>query len=98
MLTDLNIRFTNAITKIVDETMQRAETELKKARYYKEMLELPAKKENWSIQDSADEKMMDHTKKTLTLMGEIGVLMEGLKVFQDGLIYRLLKETKIQVE
>lgn len=97
MLTELNIRFTKLVEKTVADIMQRAETELEKAKYYKEILELPAKKENWSIQDSAEEKMMDHTKKTLALMGDIGVLVEGIKVFQDGLIYRLLKETKIQV-
>jgi len=94
MPTDINIQFTNAMEKIIKEIMQRAETELGKAKHYKEMLELPSKRENWSIQENADKKMMEHTKKTLTLMGEIGVLMEGLRIFKDGLTYRLLKETE----
>lgn len=95
MLTDINIKFTNMIEKIIKDMFQRAEAELKKAIYYKEMLELPSKKENWNIQENAEDKMMEHTKNTLTLMGEVDVLMDGLRVFQDGLIYRLTKETGI---
>lgn len=95
MLTDINIKFTNMIEKIVKDMFQRAEAELKKAVYYKEMLELPPKKENWSIQENADDKMMEHTKNALALMAEVDVLMDGLRVFQDGLIYRLMKETGI---
>lgn len=91
-ITDINVKFTNAMEKIIKELMQRAGTELEKARYYKEMLELPSKRENWSIQENADKNMMEHMKKTLTLMGEMGVLMEGLHIFKDGLTYRLEKE------
>lgn len=91
-ITDINIKFINAMEKIIKEIMQHAETELEKAKYYKEMLELPSKRENWSIQDGAEEKMMNHTKRVLELMSEMGVLMEGLHIFKDGLIYRMEKE------
>lgn len=92
MLTDIHFKFTNIMEKIIREKFQQAESELEKAKYYKEMLELPPKKENWNIQDNAEEKMMVHIKKTLEIMSEVDTLMEGLHIFQDGLIYRLLME------
>jgi len=92
MLTESNAKFVNVIEKIVKETMQRAEAELSKAKDYKEILDLPSKKENWEAQDGAEKKMMEHLKKVLVLMGEMSILTEGVNVFKDGLRYRELKE------
>src|SRR3972149_4206282 len=92
LLTESNAQFVNVIEKIVKETMQRAEAELSKAKDYKEILDLPSKKENWEAQDGAEKKMMEHLKKVLVLMGEMSILTEGLNVFKDGLFYRELKE------
>jgi len=92
MLTDLNAKFMNMIEEIIREKYQHAEAELEKAKHHKELLELPPKKENWSAQENAEEKMMEHIKKTLQIMAEVDILMDGLLVFQDGLTYRRLRE------
>lgn len=94
MPTDMDLKFVKLMESIVRERTQHAEMELAKAKHHNEIMGLPPKKENWEAQDNAETKMMEHLTNVLTIMQENEVILHGIGVFQDGLIYRELKKVK----
>ena len=74
--------------------MDKAQIEIEKAKEYKDMLKLPPRKENWSAQENAEEKMDEHFTKAVSYFREVVILLKGIEIFRDGLIYRAMKTLK----
>lgn len=88
---DFEQEFIDYIEHLVNQAISNTEMELKKARECKDMLELPARKENWDMQENAESDLDEHFKKVMLYLREIMILSRGLETFKDGLIYNRMK-------
>ena len=76
------------------QAISNAEMELNKAKECRNILELPARKENWDIQENAQDDMTDHFKKAMIHLREVVILSTGLEVFKNGLVYNAMKASE----
>ncbi len=90
---DLEKEFVDYIEHLAREAMSKAEFELTKLKECQDLLELPARKENWGAQEKAEDSMEEHMTKVFSYLEEVAVLTKGLEIFKDGLLYGKLKNT-----
>ncbi len=88
---DLEQAFIEYIEHLANQAVNNTEIELKKAREKKDLLELPARKENWDIQEKADIDIDEHFKRAMSYLKEIVILTKGLETYKNGLIYNKMK-------
>jgi hypothetical protein len=88
---DLEDEFIDYIEHLAEQAVSNTEMELKKARECKDVLELPARKENWDIQENAEQDLDEHLKKVMLYLREVAILSQGLETFKNGLIYKRMK-------
>lgn len=91
----LEDEFVKYIKNLANQAMKKAELELMKMKETQEVLELPPRKENWDIQENAENDIGERMEKLFSYLEEVAVLTKGLEVFKDGLIYGKLKVTNI---
>jgi hypothetical protein len=84
-------KFADLLESIAEEKLELSKKFLESAREYKDILDLPSKKENWDIREDAEEKLDIYLQKTVQVLYDVAVITEGLAVFQEGLNYRKLK-------
>ena len=92
---ELEDEFVKYIKNLANQAMKKAELELMKMKETKEVLDLPSRKENWDIQENAENDIEERMGKVFSYLEEVAVLTKGLEVFKDGLIYGKLKVTNI---
>jgi len=92
---ELEDEFVKYIKNLANQAMKKAELELMKMKETKEVLDLPPRKENWDIQENAENDIEERMEKVFSYLEEVAVLTKGLEVFKDGLIYGKLKVTNI---
>lgn len=90
----LEEEFVDYIEHLNHQAVSNAEIEINKAKECRNMLELPARKENWDIKENAENDMTDHLKKAMIHLREVVILSTGLEVFKNGLIYNTMKSSK----
>lgn len=90
---DLEMAFIDVIERLAKQCVSNAESELKKTREFKDMMELPSRKENWDIQENAELELDEHFKKAMSYIKELIILTEGLKTFKNGMIYNTMKNS-----
>ncbi len=96
---NLEEEFIDYIEHLTHKAISNAEIELKKTKEFKDMLELPSRKENWDVQDNAEVELDEHFKKVMLYLREVVILSQGLEVFRNGLIYNAMKASKkVKVE
>lgn len=91
----LEDEFVKYIKNLANQAMKKAELELMKMKETKDVLDLPPRKENWDIQENAENDIEERMVKVFSYLEEVAVLTKGLEVFKDGLIYGKLKVTNI---
>lgn len=91
MHTDHATKFADLLANIAEEKLALSKKFLESAREYKDILDLPSKRENWDIRENAEEKLDSYLQKTIKALYDVAVITEGLAVFKDGLNYRKLK-------
>ena len=88
---DLEQDFIDYIEHLAHQAISNAELELKKTKECKDMLELPRRKENWDMQENAEEDLDEHYKKVMLYLKEVAILSQGMEVYKNGLIYKRMK-------
>ena len=91
---ELEDEFIHHIQDLANQAMKKAELELMKMKETKEVLELPPRKENWDIQENAENDIEEHMIKVFSYLKEVAVLTKGLEIFKNGLIYNSMKASK----
>ncbi len=96
---DPEMAFIDIIEHLAKQCVSNAESELKKTKEFKDMLELPSRKENWDIQENAELKLDEHFKKAMSYLQELVILTKGLETFRNGMIYNTMKgSNRVKVE
>ncbi len=90
---DFEIEFGDYIEHLARQSIDKLETELKKARECKDMLELPQRKENWEAMETADVEVEEHIKRAMAHLQEIIMLTKGLETFRNGMIYNKMRDS-----
>ncbi len=91
---DLEDKFITYIKNLAHEAMDKAELELMKMKETKEVLDLPSRKENWNVQEGAEEGIETHMSKIFSYLKEVAILTKGLETFKNGMIYNAMKDSK----
>ena len=91
---ELEDEFIHYIQDLANQSMKKAELELMKMKETKEVLKLPPRRENWDIQENAENDIEEHMIKVFSYLKEVAVLTKGLEIFKNGLIYNAMKASK----
>jgi len=90
---DLEKEFGDYIEHLAKLAINNIETELRKAKDCKDLLELPQRKENWEAMETADIEIDEHMKKSISYIKEVIMLTRGLATFKNGMIYNRMRDS-----
>ena len=90
---DLDQEFIDYIEHLAQQAIHNAEMELNKVRECKDLLELPQRKENWEVMETADTEIDEHMKKAMSHLREVVTLTRGIETFKNGMIYNRMRDS-----